>query len=295
MLSGLCLAPTLARAETKPSEWANTSAEPIKKEGDLAMLELNYKKALELYEEAFQLSKNPTLLYNQARAVEGLLDYPAALKLLERFSKEAPPASKAQVPRLGDLMAELRLKISSLLLKVDLTGARVTVRGQVMGNSPLPALQLNAGPATIEVYANDYKPFKKEVVLSGGKELVVDVALEKQEPVAEPVVVAPPVSGDSEAKAKLPVECKAVASAAANTRGQKPEAEDASVRLASRDHKKPMHDAGTGQSNLFKKWWFWTGVGVVVAGGVVAAVALTSEKPATSGSLGQLRAPLLRF
>jgi hypothetical protein len=27
---------------------------------------------------------------------------------------------------------------------------------------------------------------------------------------------------------------------------------------------------------IYKKWWFWTGVGVLVAGGVVAAVALSS-------------------
>lgn len=29
-------------------------------------------------------------------------------------------------------------------------------------------------------------------------------------------------------------------------------------------------------SPIYKKWWFWTGIGVVVAGGVIAAVALSS-------------------
>jgi hypothetical protein len=30
------------------------------------------------------------------------------------------------------------------------------------------------------------------------------------------------------------------------------------------------------EAPIYKKWWFWTGVGVLVAGGVVAAVALSS-------------------
>ena len=32
---------------------------------------------------------------------------------------------------------------------------------------------------------------------------------------------------------------------------------------------------------VYKRWWFWTGVGVVVAGGVVTSVLLSSNSPAT--------------
>jgi hypothetical protein len=46
------------------------------------------------------------------------------------------------------------------------------------------------------------------------------------------------------------------------------------------------------------KWWFWTGIGVVVAGGAALTVALLSEKKAGSGdgfSPSQVSGPLVRF
>jgi hypothetical protein len=46
----------------------------------------------------------------------------------------------------------------------------------------------------------------------------------------------------------------------------------------------PPPPAPAGGTPIYKRWWFWTGIGVVVAGGVVAAILLTrdqSECPAT--------------
>ena len=51
-------------------------------------------------------------------------------------------------------------------------------------------------------------------------------------------------------------------------------------------------------TNVLERWWFWTGVGVVVAGGAtVAIIALSSQSdPAPrEGTLGTVSAPLLRF
>ena len=45
------------------------------------------------------------------------------------------------------------------------------------------------------------------------------------------------------------------------------------------------------------RWWFWTGVGVVVVGGIVLTAALLTEKSPDKGTIqpGQLSAPLVRF
>ncbi len=58
----------------------------------------------------------------------------------------------------------------------------------------------------------------------------------------------------------------------------------------------PAH-AETSSNAVTTKWWFWTGVGVVVVGGVVLTAALLTEKSAPHGDLGpgQATAPLLRF
>ncbi len=45
------------------------------------------------------------------------------------------------------------------------------------------------------------------------------------------------------------------------------------------------------------RWWFWTGVGVVVVGGAVLTYALLTDKPAGHGDIapGQVSGPLVRF
>ena len=35
---------------------------------------------------------------------------------------------------------------------------------------------------------------------------------------------------------------------------------------------------------IASKWWFWTGIGVVIAGGIATAIVLTTEKPHSTGS-----------
>lgn len=48
---------------------------------------------------------------------------------------------------------------------------------------------------------------------------------------------------------------------------------------------------------ITSRWWFWTGVGVIVVGGAVLTVALLSDKPAGHGDIapGQVSGPLVRF
>jgi len=51
------------------------------------------------------------------------------------------------------------------------------------------------------------------------------------------------------------------------------------------------------EAPITAKWWFWTGIAVIVAGGVTTYVALTTERPADKGTLSpsQVSAPLVRF
>ena len=48
------------------------------------------------------------------------------------------------------------------------------------------------------------------------------------------------------------------------------------------------------RSSILGRWWFWTAVGVVAAGGVTTFIALTTEKSPDSGTIppGQVKAEL---
>ncbi len=45
--------------------------------------------------------------------------------------------------------------------------------------------------------------------------------------------------------------------------------------------------------SVLSRWWFWTIVGVAIAGGVVTAIAATTERPADMGTIApyQVRGP----
>src|SRR5205085_1406156 len=40
-----------------------------------------------------------------------------------------------------------------------------------------------------------------------------------------------------------------------------------------------------GETGILGKWWFWTGVGVVVAGGVAVVIAVSTEKSPDKGTV----------
>jgi hypothetical protein len=48
------------------------------------------------------------------------------------------------------------------------------------------------------------------------------------------------------------------------------------------------------RASILTKWWFWTAVGLVAAGGVTTIIALTTEKDADTGTIapGQVKAEL---
>jgi hypothetical protein len=39
------------------------------------------------------------------------------------------------------------------------------------------------------------------------------------------------------------------------------------------------------EPGIFSRWWFWTGVGLLAAGGVALGIALTTEKDPASGTV----------
>jgi hypothetical protein len=105
--------------------------------------------------------------------------YADALKALLRF-KASGSADLTRSPDLDKRIATLRNRSTSLTVSANVPGARVLVRGAVVGSKPVDrplAVWVNAGRTTVEVQADGYKRFQKEVELNPGGSHEFDVQL----------------------------------------------------------------------------------------------------------------------
>ena len=144
------------------------------------MESLRYADALGAYAQAYALTKDPALLYNQGRAQRTLRNFPERPRRRSSASpsQEAPTELRARVPKLDELIADVRKHVARLALHCETRGARVLVRDRVAGTTPLASpLDLDAGYAAIEVDAEGYEPYRRNLDLQGGTQTVLDVEL----------------------------------------------------------------------------------------------------------------------
>ena len=303
LLAGLVWTPTGARAdEGVPSDEKVAKALKLKQRADRSMRDLRYSEALELYNRSYALNPLPALLYNRGRALEALSRFPEALDQLEEFVNTAPAELKAKTPHIDELIEEIRGKITTLTIKSKVKRARILVRSQAVGTTPLKRpLRVNAGDATIEVSAEGYKPFKKKVTLPPGGELTIDATLVPKATTGL-LIVSSTVPG-----AVVFIDKKRVGTAPAEQRVEKGKHQ---IRVRAEGYEEALTTAvvRAGERKRVKiplektapitaRWWFWTGAAVLVAGGVALTIALTTEKEAGKGDLtpSQVPGPLVRF
>jgi hypothetical protein len=258
-------------------------------------------EALEAYRQAYEASRDPALLYNMARALEALEDYPAALARYEDFARQAAPDLRARVPKLDETIASLRARVSRLSITCNVPGARVLVREKTVGET-LPqgealVVPLAAGSAVVEVDADGYKPFQRSIVLPGGSPLTVDVQLVRRAVAGTLVVASEPrgasVFVDDRELGNAPVEASVGAGphhVVVHLSGYVDKA--TSVVIGVGERRVVTLDLGQ-TTPIAKTWWFWTGIGAVVATGVIVTYAALTERAPGTGSIppGETRAP----
>src|SRR5215813_5232157 len=164
----------------------------LKRLGDAAIDSMHYGEAVDAYAKAYAIVKDPALLYNRGRALQALGDFPGALEALEGFDSTASPELKARVPKLADLMAEVRGKVGTLAMTCNVAGARILLRDKIVATTPVEKpLRFNAGTASLEVTAEGYLPYTKKVELPPGGVLDLDVALTPKSKAAVLLLRAP--------------------------------------------------------------------------------------------------------
>lgn len=298
VLAACLLAPALpgvARAES-PADRAQ--AEKLKAAADEAMDNLRYADALDGYRRAYALSADPRTLYNMGRALGALGNYPEAVDQLERFQREAPATLQAKVPQLQSLIDSFRKHVSTLSLTSNVPGARVLVRDKLVGRAPITGVKLNAGAATVEVNAPDYVADRRQVTLPEGGELGLQVELRRATATGILVVHSTPGASsalvDDVAMSGTPLEVSLLPGTHRVLLRRDGYYDLSASAVVERGETRTLDLALEKAPAVYQRWWFWTAIGVVVAGGVALTIALLTERPADSGDIppGQIRGPL---
>jgi hypothetical protein len=148
-------------------------------------------EAVELYKRAYEIAKEPALLYNLGRAHMSLGDFPLALTELEAFEQSASPELREKVPGLSASLAELRAKVTTIRVECNEIGAVVRLRDRTVGQTPLADFRVSAGDAAIEVQKEGFRPFRSRVALQAGQIETVHVVLDRLPPPAATGPAAP--------------------------------------------------------------------------------------------------------
>ena len=157
-------------------------------------------------------------------------------------------------------------------------------------------VRVNAGTATLEAVAEGYVDYRQEVTLAGGTATAINVELSARD-VASYLLIKSPV-----ASARVSIDGKFVGLVPAEATlapGPHPvhverdgyDSADTQIVLRKGERREVSIDLSQAKP-IYARWWFWTGIGVVVAGAAAGAsyYALTTERAAPSGNFspGQL-------
>lgn len=288
----LQLAGSVARA-------GEPTAQELKERANQAMGELRYGDALELYMRAYELEPDPALYYNRARAYEALGRFPEALDQILAFEREASPDLKAKVPLLGDLVKNLRSRVSTLRIDCEVTGARIVLGGVEVAKAPVKEpLRVNAGEAVLDIFADGYEPYRQKLELRGNEVVLLTPKLTLKGTTGV-LAVSSNVAGstvfvDGRRLGDVPVQIDVVKGRHAVRVTHDGFKEGQTTTLVLAGQRTNLHIELESEPTVLERWWFWTIAAGVVATGTAVTVALLTERSADKGDIppGQIAAPL---
>jgi len=272
------------------SAFADDDPAAIKKRGDDAMDSGRPADALVAYEAAYALSKDPALLYNKGRALQALTEYPRALEELEAFDKTAPVEMKARVPGLAKMIADLKQRTTTLSIVCDVDGAQVRLRDRTLGRCPiLHPVVVNSGPGQLEASAEGYVSWTRDVSLPGGGSASFDIHLLSKTKggvlVVRSAVPNVDVAIDGKRLGQTPVEANLDAGSHVLELTRDGYRKATTTAVVGAGERREVEVPLESEPSIFSRWWFWTGVGVLVATGVTIVIVANTEKDPDRGTV----------
>jgi hypothetical protein len=295
--------PVLAIDAPAPAAAPASDSAELKAKGDALFRARNYTEAIAAYEQAYAATHDARVLYNQARALQALGRHGEALLALNRFVSEAPPDLKAQLTGLDGLQADLRSRVTEVTVSANEPGAQVIFRDQVIGVTPLTGpLLLEAGAGKLRVVKDGFFPYVRDLTLRGGGTATFDVTLGSTERHARLLVKSRVqgalVSIDGRKLAQAPAEALLLPGTHQVLARRDGFADASTQVIVDAGQNRTIELNPVEQHPLLKQWWFWAGVGVVVAAGTTTAIVIARQHRADSDgnfSPSAVGAPLIDF
>ena len=224
----------------------------------------DYARARTLFEEAHALRANARVLRGLGLSALQLRRFTQAKQeLTAALSDARQPLTQAQREGVAALLAWMETDLATLRLRLKPSNSQITLDGEP---ARATELVLEPGAHQLRVTSEGYEAQARELELNAGEDRTLDIAL-----VALALAPPPPIS----------------------TAVTPPDARPKQPRSSmQRDPNPPQ------SSTVLERWWFWTAVGVLIAGGVATAVALTAKGPEPAyeqNGLGGVMMPLGRL
>jgi hypothetical protein len=151
----------------------------------------DFAGALVKFQRAYELSRDPRLLWNMAACEKNLRRYARMLRLIERYEKEGGARSEQDREQARQLVGTVRLLVSNVRVVVNEPDASVFVDDELVGKTPLtePVL-VDLGTHRIRVSKPGYEEATLVQEISGASEMTLSFALERRVQQARLIVVA---------------------------------------------------------------------------------------------------------
>ena len=236
------------------------------------------------FERSFALRPVPVVLFNLAQCYRRLLRHDDAIEAFRRYLALGGASIAADRRRaVEEEIAAIDAQTGAVALDVSPSGARVSIDGRPAGTAPLSELRLAEGHRALRIEAEGYVTIEDELVVVGREHRRVEVRLAALDTAATlRLDVTPPAArmlidgldvGSGTTERRVPSGGHVVE---ARLDGHRPYL--ASVELAERQELALHLQLEVERAReVTEEWWFWTTIGVVVAGGVVAGVVIATN------------------
>lgn len=288
-VSGLGLTIMLSASNLALAQVTTTSAEQLFREGVTLLGSGRFADARAQLQQALAERESPAVVYNLALAERGLGHYVEASALLDRWFQLV--GDRADAPRRAEVDAlrqEVRAGVGFVTVRVAAVEAEVTVDGARWGLGQLGiSVPINPGHHVFRASGDALRAAEQEIDLTLGERatltlvprpLFVTGTLRVEPSSAEAVVYVDRHRvgvGVFEAEVRPGPHQVAVRASGFPT-----------FRAAVEVHAGRVEDLRvtlTRETSVFRRWWFWAGTGMAVAGVVAAVLFATLSGPEAPG------------